>query len=436
MRGYGRVIAAILGAGLIGLASAAPVAALPSPDCSAADSAELTAKLATISCLTINLAPGSYATAATPAFQPNHNVTIHGAGAATTSLTRTTGAGDIFNTGAFAVGLDNLTVRDAAGGAGVALPATTSQATLDHVVIDNNAASGVVSSSNVTTGTGALAVTDTVISNNVGTEGGGVYALGTGTMSFDRVLFEHNKSADTTGGGGGFDLETAAHASFINVTFANNRANNNGGAIRQNSTLSTIDLNNVTISGNVADDDNAGGANAGDGGGISKSFGTLQLKNTVLAGNVDNGTTVTAPDCDANSGFDLVNLGNTFVGDPTDCSLTAPPATGDPRLAPLADNGGPTMTMALQPGSPLLDSGNPGTPDGSGARCASVDQRGQPRGGAAGPCDIGAFEAQPPPPTTTPPSPTPTTPTTPRKKCKKKRKAAAVTAKKCKKKRK
>ena len=56
--------------------------------------------------------------------------------------------------------------------------------------------------------------------------------------------------------------------------------------------------------------------------------------------------------------------------------------TAVPRLAPLADNGGPTPTMALLPGSPGIDAAMGST--------NAVDQRGF---SVAGPPDIGAFEA-------------------------------------------
>jgi cysteine-rich repeat protein len=56
----------------------------------------------------------------------------------------------------------------------------------------------------------------------------------------------------------------------------------------------------------------------------------------------------------------------------------------DPMLVPLQNNGGPTDTHALLPGSPALDKGED-------ANCPSEDQRGvvRPLGGK---CDIGAFE--------------------------------------------
>ena len=56
----------------------------------------------------------------------------------------------------------------------------------------------------------------------------------------------------------------------------------------------------------------------------------------------------------------------------------------DPQLGPFADNGGPTLTMALLPGSPAIDAGTVlGAP--------ATDQRGVPRPQGAG-VDIGAFE--------------------------------------------
>src|SRR5262249_52040729 len=58
----------------------------------------------------------------------------------------------------------------------------------------------------------------------------------------------------------------------------------------------------------------------------------------------------------------------------------------DPILGPLQNNGGPTPTRALLPGSPAIDAGTPtGAP--------SFDQRGLPRPSGAG-FDIGAFEVQ------------------------------------------
>jgi hypothetical protein len=58
----------------------------------------------------------------------------------------------------------------------------------------------------------------------------------------------------------------------------------------------------------------------------------------------------------------------------------------DPRLGPLADNGGPTWTIALLPGSPAIDAG-------VAVGAPATDQRGVPRPQGPG-VDIGAFEYQ------------------------------------------
>jgi hypothetical protein len=68
----------------------------------------------------------------------------------------------------------------------------------------------------------------------------------------------------------------------------------------------------------------------------------------------------------------------------------------DPKLGPLADNGGPTPTHALRFDSPAIDAGHSGG--------ATADQRGLPRpiddpntpnADSGDGCDIGAYEADP-----------------------------------------
>ena len=64
----------------------------------------------------------------------------------------------------------------------------------------------------------------------------------------------------------------------------------------------------------------------------------------------------------------------------------------DPRLGPLTDNGGPTLTHALLPGSPAINAGGPFP----SFPADQFDQRGDgfPRI-VAGVVDIGAYEVQP-----------------------------------------
>ena len=60
------------------------------------------------------------------------------------------------------------------------------------------------------------------------------------------------------------------------------------------------------------------------------------------------------------------------------------PTDLDSILAPLANNGGGTLTHALVEGSPAINAAN-------NAACPNIDQRGQSREDRD--CDIGAFEA-------------------------------------------
>ncbi len=111
------------------------------------------------------------------------------------------------------------------------------------------------------------------------------------------------------------------------------------------------------------------------------------LRNTIVAGNLSGDISGTL----ASSGYNL-------VADSADASGFAPTdiLDVDPLLGSLADNGGPTLTMALLPGSPAMDAGdNTDAPE--------FDQRGPgfPRI-VNGTIDIGAFEVQAspiPPPT-------------------------------------
>jgi hypothetical protein len=66
----------------------------------------------------------------------------------------------------------------------------------------------------------------------------------------------------------------------------------------------------------------------------------------------------------------------------------------DPKLGPLADNGGPTRTMALLATSPAIDAGsNTAAVDAQG-HALSTDQRGTGFARLNGTVDIGAFEVQ------------------------------------------
>jgi hypothetical protein len=111
------------------------------------------------------------------------------------------------------------------------------------------------------------------------------------------------------------------------------------------------------------------------------------LTSTLVAGN----TPATAgPDV---SGPVLATSAYNLIGDGSGASGLTDGSNGnqvgtaaspiDPLLGPLQDNGGPTQTMALLPGSPALNAGDP-------AQLGAADQRGVVRSGGV---NIGAYQA-------------------------------------------
>ena len=100
------------------------------------------------------------------------------------------------------------------------------------------------------------------------------------------------------------------------------------------------------------------------------------------------------------SSHDLIGIGNgSFTNGRSGNRVGSSSSPLDPRLGPLQDNGGPTFTEALLPGSPAINAGQDGV--------TAFDQRGvrQPQGAHT---DIGAFElVNPAVRGGSPPAPTP-----------------------------
>jgi hypothetical protein len=153
-----------------------------------------------------------------------------------------------------------------------------------------------------------------------------------------------------------------------------------------------VAISNSTVSGNSATG-NGDGIYNGHGGGSA----TLELSNTVLnAGNSGKNIFNTM-------GGTVTSLGYNLSSDNGGGYLTSPgdQINTDPMLGPLQDNGGPTFTHALLPGSPAINAGDP-----SGSRPPFSDQRGPGFARVVnGRLDIGSFEVQNPTPTPTPGAP-------------------------------
>jgi CSLREA domain-containing protein len=220
----------------------------------------------------------------------------------------------------------------------------------------------------------------TVAGNSASFPGGGGISNNTGTFMIFRSTIAGN-SASFAGGGILNDVAPRldSRITITNSTISGNSARFGGGVYN----TSAVDLTNSTVARNSATEQGGGILVVG----IDPGVG---LTNSLVARN-------SAP-----TGPDVLNLLDPFeggvgarfslIGDGSGSSITntngnqvgSPSAPIDPKLGPLANNGGPTQTHALLLGSPAIDAAS--TPD-----CPTIDQRGvlRPQGAA---CDIGSYE--------------------------------------------
>jgi CSLREA domain-containing protein len=229
-----------------------------------------------------------------------------------------------------------------------------------------------------------LSFTNTTLSDNTagGSDsfgyGGAVDAGVTVTVLDSTLNGNHAGGSGSAGYGYGGAMSVPA-ATATDSTFADNTAGGTGtygygGGI--SAYPGPVDLTNSTVTGNSASF--SGGD--GEGGGIDAPLTAL---NSIVADNTVPGGTANA-NCDQAATSQGHNLENG-----TSCHFTAAgDLDAEPELAPLAENGGPTETEALEPGSPAIDAG-------TNSGCPAKDQRGvtRPQGAA---CDIGAYEYAPP----------------------------------------
>ena len=249
-----------------------------------------------------------------------------------------------------------------------------------------------------------LTVTNCFLTSCTSPNGGAIYNHHA-TLTVTNCTISGNPAASNGGGiyNDGSSSGGSAALTISNSTLSGNTANSNGGGIFSDGSSggsATLSLDNSTLSDNSA---SSGGGiyNKGDSGSATLDLTETILKTGTSGANIDNSFgTVTS------HGYNLSNDNGggflTHLGDQINT---------DPMLGPLQNNGGPTFTHALLPGSPAIDAGDPSfTPP------PVYDQRGPSFWrGRNGRIDIGSFEVQAgatPTPTPTPTCATYTTSTT------------------------
>ncbi|MBL8761017.1 MAG: right-handed parallel beta-helix repeat-containing protein [Phycisphaerae bacterium] len=236
---------------------------------------------------------------------------------------------------------------------------------------------------------GVLSITASTISGNTSSSAGaGIFSEGTLTIANCTISDNYSE----LGGGGVFN--TFGTLTVTNSTISENTTKYTGGAGVHNA-FGTLTVTNSTISGNTGSDAV-----------LAYGASTIAIRNTTIAANlgtgglyITNGAAPVLVSCivAGNAGGDIRN-GSLGAGSTNNLIQDASHAGGltnnvngnlvgvDPKLSPLADNGGATKTMALASGSPALAKGlNPAN--------LTTDQRGGlfARGASV---DIGAYQRQ------------------------------------------
>ncbi len=286
---------------------------------------------------------------------------------------------------------------------------------------------------------GTMSLAHCTITNNRISFGSGCGIFNTGDLTADFCTIAGNSGNDCDGSGLSNDAGSAilrncsvnyngafgaggiwngAWLAMTNCTLAGNSASysdgpeEGGGLYNHGYAL----LYNATISGNRAGPSGLGGGIWNDGltvlvnstvasnrvtgcsGGYPRgagiwNSGAVRSVNSIIAGNV---IASSCPGQGADFVGNLDSLGNNLLQDSSGWTNVGT-GTGDivgldPMLGPLQDNGGPTWTHALLPGSPAIDAGYSNPYDYS-YNAQNEDQRGIPRPQGVA-VDIGSFEFQ------------------------------------------
>jgi CSLREA domain-containing protein len=334
----------------------------------------------------------------------NGTLTINGLGAANTIIdgNRAVTNDRVFHVLSGTATLSGLTIRNGGGtdGAGIYNSGTTTL--INSSVSENHAAGagGGISNSETLTlinstvslntavyggggirnsyvgNAGAMTIANSTIIANHANFGGGIASGWPMTLTNSTVS---GNSADEQGGG----VYNSGDWFARNSTLSGNTAGTNGGGAYNDGTAY---LYSVTLAQNLADADQDGD---GVGGGVYiYADGSVNVINTLIA---TNALPLNFAGIDCYGA--LTSSGGLRLGETAGCSIIgAYGSVSESSIGPLANNGGPTLTHALLPGSEAIDAGE--YPSG----CVDWDWNqlpGDQRGGtryAGAWCDAGAFE--------------------------------------------
>lgn len=243
-------------------------------------------------------------------------------------------------------------------------------------------------------GTTITLINSTVSGNSTAGEfadGGGLMGRDFGGLIIANSTVSGNSTKGHDSDGGGLFVSHYNSATLVNSTVSNNAtfgSLSDGGGIASGSTNwyyhGEIYVKNSTITGNMTVGDHSYG------GGIAGYYG-MSLTDSILLGNLS----VLNRDEDERSGPANVYGGNILGGNLLEGRAIVRTVTAaevfaaTTEIAPgvfagvLADNGGPTQTIAIRPDGPAAGAADPAT-------ATPTDQRGVARDDAP---DLGAFEA-------------------------------------------
>jgi hypothetical protein len=235
-----------------------------------------------------------------------------------------------------------------------------------------------------------LNVTDSTLAGDIAADGGGaIYSYSNATLN----VTDSTLSDDSATGGSyeyGGTIDNYGTMTVTGSTFSGDSADLGGGIFDDGHAVS---ITNSTFSGDSAAE--------GGGGFFASDAAATTIENSTFVGSTETGLVVDQTPlslggtivADSASGGDcyiddspLTDLGDNLADDST-CELTAgsdlPDTSAGLDPSGLENNGGPTQTVALEPGSAAIDQVN------NASLCPATDQRGAPR---SVPCDIGAYD--------------------------------------------